>query len=54
MKKICIVASKYYEDIINMLIDGTSEVLDNHKKKLKQKLFMFQAFLKYHMQYQKI
>ena len=33
MKKICIVASKYYEDITNMLIDGTNDVLKNHKKK---------------------
>ena len=35
MKKICIVASKYYEDIINMLIDGASEAIGNHKKKFK-------------------
>ena len=54
MKKICIVASKYYEDIINMLISGANDVLNNHKKKLKQRLFMFQVFSKYHMRYQKI
>ena len=35
MKKICIVASKYYEDIINMLIDGVNEAMGNHKKKFK-------------------
>ena len=35
MKKICIVASKYYEDIIKMLIDGTNEAISNHKKKFK-------------------
>ena len=35
MKKICIVASKYYEDIINMLIDGANEAIGNHKKKFK-------------------
>ena len=35
MKKICIVASKYYDDIINMLIDGASEAISNHKKKFK-------------------
>ena len=36
MKKICIVASKYYEDIIKMLIDGTNEAISDHKKNLKQ------------------
>ena len=35
MKKICIVASKYYEDIVNMLIDGVNEAIGNHKKKFK-------------------
>ena len=35
MKKICIVASKYYEDIINMLIDGVNEAIGSHKKKFK-------------------
>ena len=35
MKKICIVASKYYDDIIKMLIDGTNEAISNHKKKFK-------------------
>ena len=35
MKKICIVASKYYEDIINMLIEGANEAIDNQKKKFK-------------------
>ena len=35
MKKICIVASKYYEDIINMLIDGANEAIGNHKKRFK-------------------
>ena len=35
MKKICIVASKYYEDIINMLIDGANEAISSHKKKFK-------------------
>ena len=38
MKKICIVASKYYEDIINMLISGANDVLNNHKKKIKTKI----------------
>ena len=37
MIKICIVASKYYEDIISMLIDGANEALKNHKKKFKTK-----------------
>ena len=35
MKKICIVASKYYEDIIDMLIDGTNEAISIHKKRIK-------------------
>ena len=35
MKKICIVASKYYENIIKMLIDGTNEAISDHKKKFK-------------------
>ena len=35
MKKICIVASKYYEDIIKMLIDGANQAINNHKKKFK-------------------
>ena len=35
MKKICIVASKYYKDIIDMLIDGTNEAISDHKKKFK-------------------
>ena len=35
MKKICIVASKYYKDIINMLIEGANEAIGNHKKKFK-------------------
>ena len=39
MKKICIIASKYYEDIINMLIDGANEAINNHKKKLSNYLF---------------
>jgi len=39
MKKICIVASKYYEDIIKMLIDGANESINNHKKKLKINIF---------------
>ena len=38
MKKICIVASKYYEDIINMLVGGSNDVLNNHKKKIKTKI----------------
>ena len=38
MKKICIVASKYYEDIINMLVSGANDVLINHKKKIKTKI----------------
>jgi len=38
MKKICIVASKYYEDIINMLINGAKEGISNHKKKFKTKI----------------
>ena len=38
MKKICIVASEYYEDIINMLIDGVNEAMGNHKKKFKTKI----------------
>ena len=35
MKKICIVASKYYEDIIDMLVDGVNEAISNHKKNFK-------------------
>ena len=35
MKKICIVASKYYEDISSMLIDGSNEAISNYKKKFK-------------------
>jgi len=38
MKKICIVASKYYEDIINMLINGANEAISKHKKKFKIKI----------------
>ena len=38
MKKICIVASKYYEDIINMLVSGAIDFLNNHKKKFKTKI----------------
>ena len=38
MKKICIVASKYYEDIINMLVNGANDVLKYHKKKFKTKI----------------
>ena len=38
MKKICIVASKYYEDIINMLVDGANNALNNHRKKIKTKI----------------
>ena len=38
MKNICIVASRYYEDIINMLIDGSNEAIVNHKKKFKTKI----------------
>ena len=38
MKKICIVASKYYEDIINMLVSGANDVLNNHKKKITTKI----------------
>ena len=38
MKKICIVASKYYEDIINMLLEGADDILNNHKKKFKTKI----------------
>ena len=38
MKKICIVASKYYEDIIDMLVSGVNDVLNNHKKKIKTKI----------------
>tara|TARA_A100001011_G_scaffold293476_1_gene305353 strand:+ start:1758 stop:2171 length:414 start_codon:yes stop_codon:yes gene_type:complete len=38
MKKICIIASNYYEDIINMLIDGTNEAFNKHKKKIKTKI----------------
>ncbi len=49
MKKICIVASKYYDDIINMLIEGANEAIDNQKKNLKQILFMFPVFSKFHM-----
>ena len=30
--------SYYYEDITNMLIDGTNDVLKNHKKKFKTKI----------------
>ncbi|MDC3039066.1 6,7-dimethyl-8-ribityllumazine synthase [Candidatus Pelagibacter sp.] len=35
MKKICIVASIYYKDIIDMLIDGANEAIGNHKKRFK-------------------
>ena len=38
MKKICIVASKYYEDITNMLVNGANDVLNNQKKKIKTKI----------------
>ena len=38
MKKICIIASNYYEDIISMLIDGTNEAFNKHKKKFKTKI----------------
>ena len=38
MKKICIVASKYYEDITNMLVSGANDVLNNQKKKIKTKI----------------
>tara|TARA_B100000963_G_scaffold215410_1_gene187894 strand:- start:2217 stop:2633 length:417 start_codon:yes stop_codon:yes gene_type:complete len=38
MKKICIVASKYYEDITDMLIDGANEAINNYKKKFKIKI----------------
>ena len=38
MKKICIVASKYYEDIINMLVSGVNDVVNIHKKKIKTKI----------------
>ncbi len=38
MKKICIVASKYYENIIDMLVDGANDVLNNHKKKIKSEI----------------
>tara|TARA_Y100000816_G_scaffold120055_1_gene84334 strand:+ start:28 stop:441 length:414 start_codon:yes stop_codon:yes gene_type:complete len=38
MKKICIVASNYYEDVISMLIDGTNDVLKNYKKRFKTKI----------------
>tara|TARA_E500000178_G_scaffold120628_1_gene120667 strand:+ start:57 stop:470 length:414 start_codon:yes stop_codon:yes gene_type:complete len=38
MKKICIVASKYYVDIINMLINGANDAIRNHKKKFKTKI----------------
>ena len=39
MKKICIVASKYYEDITKKLIDGVNETIINHKKKFKINIF---------------
>tara|TARA_Y200000002_G_C22200636_1_gene463189 strand:+ start:120 stop:533 length:414 start_codon:yes stop_codon:yes gene_type:complete len=35
MKRICIVASKYYEDITNMLIDGSNEAISDHKNRFK-------------------
>ena len=38
MKKVCIVASKYYEDIIDMLVDGANDVLNDHKKKIRTKI----------------
>tara|TARA_B100000886_G_scaffold322538_1_gene265616 strand:- start:265 stop:678 length:414 start_codon:yes stop_codon:yes gene_type:complete len=38
MKKICVVASKYYEDIISMLLDGAKEAINSHKKKFKTKI----------------
>ena len=38
MKKICVVASKYYEDIISMLLDGANDAINIHKKKFKTKV----------------
>ena len=38
MKKICIIASKYYEDIIKMLINGANQAINNHKKKFKMSI----------------
>ena len=48
MKKICIVASKYYEDIIRMLIEGSNEAIKNHKKKFKINIIYVPGVLKYH------
>ena len=38
MKKICIVASKYYEDIINILVSGGKDVKNNQKKIINIKI----------------
>ena len=36
MKKICIVSSMYYEDIMEMLLDGANDVIEKHKKHWKK------------------
>ena len=38
MKKICIVASKYYGDIIKMLVDGVNDHMNKHKKEFKMNI----------------
>ena len=36
MKKICIVSSMYYEDIMEMLLDGVDDEIEVHKKHWKE------------------
>ena len=36
MKKICIVSSMYYEDIMEMLLDGADDEIEVHKKHWKE------------------
>ena len=35
-KKICIVSSMYYEDIMEMLLDGANDEIEEHKKHWKE------------------
>ena len=36
MKKICIVSSMYYEDIMKMLLNGADDEIEKHKKNIKR------------------
>ena len=36
MKKICIVSSMYYEDVMEMLLDGADDEIEVHKKHWKE------------------